>query len=1742
MRMKKWRRVLSLFLVVALIVGLAPAQTSLVLPVKAASDTPTTGALTGKCGDNITWTLTEDTSEWDLLGTHYTLTLTGSGLMTDYTYYNSVPWYLYRSKITSISIDARITSIGSYAFSECVSLESVKIPDKVTSIGNYAFYRNYKLKTIIFGSGLKTIGDYAFSYCNDALTEVSFKSGLLTVGEDAFSSCTQLKTVNLPSTVTEIKRGAFRYCRKLSTAPLPANLKTLGDYCFYNASSLTTITIPKTLTSIGLQCFFGSTALTEIKVTSGNATFSVQNNVLYQKEGTQYIAVVYAVGAPTTQLTLKAGTVKIGEGCFAYAYSLADITLPSSVTTIGDSAFYYSRITTVNFTAPAKVTLIQASAFYGCSSLTSITLPDTLTSIGSWGFNSSGLREINTNNVESIGSNAFGACNYLETVTIGSALKSLSGKVFERSSRLNTITVSDENPYLDDIDNVVFNKNHTKLCFYAFAKAGALYQVPDTVEQIEAYSIYSVPSLKELYLPQAVNNISSYGIWNNTKLKSIYFKGNAPTIANGSTNATNPVSSFSISGNAANLLVYKTETSSGWEDAKWSSYVFADYYPESEVSAEGTVGAIQWTYEGTNGRIKFSRTTGESAITQLPDFVGDSPAPWNQYMNQIQTVEAEGINGIGDYNFQGAEKLIRLEADERLVKIGEYGFENCKKLLFIDIASVERIGACAFKNNARITGAVTGFLTLDKVVTIGSEAFRGCTSITKATLGSQLTSLEAGVFADCTQLSNFTIPESVTAIKKQALSGCTKLRTINIPANVKLIGESAFANNTTLEKVYFKGVALQGEEWANDSFANCNENLILYYEKDQTSWVVFGGQWNGLPLQGIGHYTQQRDHYSFANTRDSFGYAQDYRVPRQRFVDVIGSIISGTYYYSVNRQWNGSCFGMASTTLEFYENINEDSKFLLTKYGGDVETLYQIGAPGNEKSALTKVIEAYQLSQYKSFMSSCSGAVSRHMRDYKGLYDKVEEFERSGGLAVDSQAEPVVMLIYSAYSGHAVVPISVDQNSNGDFIFQVYDPNIPSEVQTITMKKDYSGIYYNPSYICKPFTYASYIGYTDIAQNMSNIELHGVDEDQSIYLSINKEDGEVTNSSGDGVDKIKGAYEQKFFGTENEGEFSGIKSFVLPQGAVYQIASQESDHTQKSDSSGENTTDTTKGSVSFYMASDESFAEVNSSDENAVLQVNDDTTAEGQMEIALQSESEGEENAVIMLMNPQGMERTVEVEGSNATITTESNNTITVEVPAGEAVKIDGKKVETVDGKVVSSFEANADENPLVADDLETSIFCNEENKLQGSVDAAVISRIGDAKDVTVTATYFDQNDTKVASYSEVKTLQSGLNFISLSFDELSADFGGMDFEEIGSELKLSCLLTVKDEENHFVSAIASGLKVSPTITPEPDEPEPDNPNPDEPGPDNPNPDEPGPDNPNPDEPGPDNPNPDNPEPDNPEPDKPDKPEPDPGTDTEIAVTSVETAKKALTLNVGESYQAIVTVLPSNATDKKLSFKASNENVVVTEEGKITAKKAGTCVVKVAASNGISTTIAVTIKDVPKKPSTNINQNTVNKSVAVASVKVSKKKLVLGKGETYQIKATVAPKNATNKKLIYRTANKKVSVNAKGLIKAKKTGTSKVTIIASNGKKAVITVVVKKAPKKLKLNAVKKTLKVGKTYKIKAKLQKGTASYKLTYSSNKKSVAKVSSAGKVTAKKKGTAIITVKTFNKKKAKIKIIVK
>ncbi|MDE5779077.1 MAG: Ig-like domain-containing protein, partial [Lachnospiraceae bacterium] len=249
-----------------------------------------------------------------------------------------------------------------------------------------------------------------------------------------------------------------------------------------------------------------------------------------------------------------------------------------------------------------------------------------------------------------------------------------------------------------------------------------------------------------------------------------------------------------------------------------------------------------------------------------------------------------------------------------------------------------------------------------------------------------------------------------------------------------------------------------------------------------------------------------------------------------------------------------------------------------------------------------------------------------------------------------------------------------------------------------------------------------------------------------------------------------------------------------------------------------------------------------------------------------------------------------------------------------------------------------------------------------------------------------------------------------------------------------------------------------------------------------------------------------------------------------VEVTEVKLSDTGKTLKIGERYRIEATVLPSNAADKTLTYKSSDDSVAsVSAAGEVEAKKAGTVTVTVTSVNGKTAQVQVTVEETEKK-------------IEVQKVLVSANKMTVGVGEKVQLEAAVYPGDAFNKALTYKSSNNKVKVNNKGMLTARKTGSCKITISSSNNKNVVVKVTVKKKPMKISLNAKKKTLKVGKKFQIKAKLPKGTASYKIKYTSNKKSVVAVSQTGKVTAMRKGNAIITVKTYNGKKAILKIHVK
>ena len=140
----------------------------------------------GTCGENLTWTLSDDG----------VLTISGTGDMTDYYSYSEfAPWHEYADRIQTVIIGKGVTGIGSYAFSDCSSLTSVSIPDSVTSIGYGTFYG-----------------------CS-SLPGVTIPNGVTSIGALAFENCNSLTNVNIPNGVTYIEYGTFYGCSSLTGEP-----------------------------------------------------------------------------------------------------------------------------------------------------------------------------------------------------------------------------------------------------------------------------------------------------------------------------------------------------------------------------------------------------------------------------------------------------------------------------------------------------------------------------------------------------------------------------------------------------------------------------------------------------------------------------------------------------------------------------------------------------------------------------------------------------------------------------------------------------------------------------------------------------------------------------------------------------------------------------------------------------------------------------------------------------------------------------------------------------------------------------------------------------------------------------------------------------------------------------------------------------------------------------------------------------------------------------------------------------------------------------------------------------------------------------------------------------------------------------------------------------------------------------------------------------------------------------------
>ncbi|MBQ9522033.1 MAG: leucine-rich repeat protein [Oscillospiraceae bacterium] len=160
----------------------------------------------GKCGDNLTWTLDDDG----------TLTISGTGSMMDFegpkgmdlTMSTGSPWIGHRNEVIHVIIGEGVTNISRWAFAYCFNMISVSIPESVTSIEYRAFFN-----------------------CS-SLTNVSIPASISDIGMGAFESCHSLTNVSIPNGVSKISSYAFAYCKGLTNVTIPDSVTVIESYAF----------------------------------------------------------------------------------------------------------------------------------------------------------------------------------------------------------------------------------------------------------------------------------------------------------------------------------------------------------------------------------------------------------------------------------------------------------------------------------------------------------------------------------------------------------------------------------------------------------------------------------------------------------------------------------------------------------------------------------------------------------------------------------------------------------------------------------------------------------------------------------------------------------------------------------------------------------------------------------------------------------------------------------------------------------------------------------------------------------------------------------------------------------------------------------------------------------------------------------------------------------------------------------------------------------------------------------------------------------------------------------------------------------------------------------------------------------------------------------------------------------------------------------------------------------------------
>ena len=668
---------------------------------------------------------------------------------------------------------------------------STELPDKD------ALNKKKKLKKVVFPDSLTSIPK-AFCMSASALEDVKLPANLKIISNASFSECTNLKTIDLPDTVTEI--GAFAFeSTGLTSITIPASVETVDDTAFIDNTSLTDATFPA---GKGIS-FEGCTSLVNVKINNNPTKI---DDSMFRK-----CSSLASIELPDT-------VTEIGKYAFADCTSLKDFTIPDGIKSIGEAAFYNSGITSL--VVPESVETIDKLAFSHMANLVSATIP------AGYGITFSGCTSLKTakitGNLTAIDDWMFNNCGQLSDFDIPDSVTRIGYSAFSGTA----------------LKEAVIPAGVTEIDDWAFGECQNLEKavLPDGLKSIGEAAFYECPELTDSNIPDSVTTLGGYAFSCCPKLKDM-------TIPDTIDNFGECVFEDTPGVTIDTSRKYFIPTVEGIKDLSYTGSEITQ--PDMEITVNGMTLKEDSDYE-----VSYSSNTEIGTATMDINFKGQYVGHLTRTFNVVQTdMSGDGITVTGIHNTRYTGKKIVMSklavqaggrtltpgtdytvayknnlnpgtAEITITGKGNYTGTVVKTFnILILKGSTYTVGTMKYKvtnaaTNGKGTVAIMGTvkaktdrtftsLSVPSAVKIGGitynvtmvnvGAFSGYTYLKKVVIGNGVKAIGSNAFYGCKSIASIIIGRGVTAIGGKTFYGCSKLASISVlSSSIKLIGKETF--------------------------------------------------------------------------------------------------------------------------------------------------------------------------------------------------------------------------------------------------------------------------------------------------------------------------------------------------------------------------------------------------------------------------------------------------------------------------------------------------------------------------------------------------------------------------------------------------------------------------------------------------------------------------------------------------------------------------------------------------------------------------------------------------------------------------------------------------------------------------------------------------------------------------------------------------------------------------------------